>query len=157
MFRYVTFTLAAGLILTGMASGLKSVPHDPARHPQDGPDADVRIRITDEHVRFQITLNLAFIDEVSKIIWSGEVDGWNEGDHLARATERAGLDLAKLREWVEADPARWQAELEANHEALAKAGHWGVPTLAFRGEPFFGQDRIDVLVWRLEQAGLSKR
>jgi hypothetical protein len=31
------------------------------------------------------------------------------------------------------------------------AGHWGVPTLVFQGEPFFGQDRIDVLRWRLTQ------
>jgi hypothetical protein len=26
--------------------------------------------------------------------------------------------------------------------------------MAFRGEPFFGQDRLDVLLWRLQQNGL---
>ena len=26
--------------------------------------------------------------------------------------------------------------------------------MAFRGEPFFGQDRLDVLLWRLKQNGL---
>jgi len=31
-----------------------------------------------------------------------------------------------------------------------------VPTCAFRGEPFFGQDRLDVLLWRLRQNGLQE-
>ncbi len=35
-----------------------------ARHPQDGPDADVRIRIDDEAVQFQIIMNLAFVDAI---------------------------------------------------------------------------------------------
>lgn len=29
--------------------------------------------------------------------------------------------------------------------------------MVFEGEPFFGQDRFDVLVWRLKQWGLRKR
>ena len=36
---------------------------------------------------------LPFLREVSHVIWSGEVTGWHEGDHLARAAERAGLCL----------------------------------------------------------------
>ena len=100
---------------------------------------------------------LPFIDEVSKIIWNGKTDGWTEGDHLALAAERAGLDLAALRSWVDEDPERWRAKLDANGEALEKAGHWGVPTMVFEGEPFFGQDRIDVLIWRVEQGGLQRR
>jgi len=32
-----------------------------------------------------------------------------------------------------------------------------VPTMVFEGEPFFGQDRLDLLVWRLEQHGLARR
>ena len=39
---------------------------------------------------------------------------------------------------------------------LEEAGHWGVPTMVFRGEPFFGQDRVDTLRWRLDQCGLGK-
>ena len=100
---------------------------------------------------------LAFIDEVSQIIWNGEVDGWNEGDHLSSAAARAELDLAALRAWMDEDPARWRARLDANGDALEVAGHWGVPTVVFEGEPFFGQDRIDVLIWRLEKAGLERR
>jgi 2-hydroxychromene-2-carboxylate isomerase len=32
-----------------------------------------------------------------------------------------------------------------------------VPTFVFKGEPFFGQDRIDLLLWRLKQNGLETR
>ena len=37
-----------------------------------------------------------FFYEVSRVIWSGEVDNWHEGDHLKKAAARAGLDLAEL-------------------------------------------------------------
>lgn len=97
---------------------------------------------------------LEFIYHVSHLIWSGE-PGWNEGDKLAKATEKAGLDLAELDAAIEAkDP---MPEIEANHAGLEEVGHWGVPTMAFNGEPFFGQDRADTLRWRLEKAGVPKR
>ena len=47
-------------------------------------------------------------------------------------------------------------EIERNHDGLEKAGHWGVPTMVVRGEPFFGQDRIETLRWRLDKYGLEK-
>lgn len=100
---------------------------------------------------------LPFIDEVSQVIWSGTVDGWHQGTHLADAAERAGLDLAELEAAVNADPAARDAQIAKNQEALEAAGHWGVPTMVFEGEPFFGQDRLGLLVWRLEQKGLKDR
>ena len=33
----------------------------------------------------------------------------------------------------------------------------GVPLFVFKGEPFFGQDRMDMLIWRLAQYGLTER
>jgi len=100
---------------------------------------------------------LAFIDEVSRLIWSGKVRGWNTGEHLAGAATRAGLDLAAMEAAIAADAPGYDAELTANQQALEAAGHWGVPTFVFAGEPFFGQDRIDVLLWRLGQHGLVRR
>lgn len=100
---------------------------------------------------------LPFLDEVSKIIWDGSIDGWNEGAHLADAVVRAGLDLAELDDRIEKDPQHFIDAIERNHEALRAAGHWGVPTVVFEGEPFFGQDRLDLLLWRLESAGLEER
>lgn len=99
---------------------------------------------------------LEFADEVSRLIWGG-VKGWNEGDHLAGAAARAGLDLAELKAEAEAQAKELDGEIADNQKALEAAGHWGVPTLVFEGEPFFGQDRIDLAVWRMEQKGLEKR
>ena len=100
---------------------------------------------------------LSFLKEVSHTIWSGTVDGWNTGDHLGQAAARAGLDLAELDAKVAADPEKYEAIILANQAAHQGNGHWGVPTMAFEGEPFFGQDRLDVLLWRLKQKGLRKR
>ena len=54
------------------------------------------------------------------------------------------------------DPASHRAAVEENLEALAKSGHWGVPTFVFEGEPFFGEDRIDTLRWRLGGKALRR-
>lgn len=97
---------------------------------------------------------IAFAAEVSAVIFGGTRD-WHMGNHLADAAARAGLDLASMDEAIE-DPASHKADVEANQRALDKTGHWGVPTFEFRGEPFFGQDRIDTLRWRLEQEGLKR-
>ena len=100
---------------------------------------------------------LAFLTEVSRTLWSGDVDNWHEGDHLARATERAGLDYADLSAAVDTNPDHHRAIVEANQIAQRAAGHWGVPMMVFGGEPFFGQDRVDQLKWRMDQAGLARR
>ena len=99
---------------------------------------------------------LAFADEVSRLIWGGTA-GWNEGDHILQATARAGLDQGELDAEVCAEPDALDAEIAASQAALEASGHWGVPTLVFDGEPFFGQDRVDLARWRMEQKGLQKR
>lgn len=100
---------------------------------------------------------LPFVAEVSRVIWGGEVNGWHEGSHLADAATRAGLVLAELDAAITADPARYDAVIAENQRALEAAGHWGVPTMVFAGEPFFGQDRLELLVWRMRQHGLEAR
>lgn len=100
---------------------------------------------------------LPFIDEVSKIIWNGRVEGWNEGTHLADAASRAGLDLTAMDRAITANSDKYDNYIEQNQKALEAAGHWGVPTMVFEDEPFFGQDRIELLVWRIKQRGLRKR
>lgn len=99
---------------------------------------------------------LEFADEVSQLIWGGTPD-WHSGNHLANAAARAGLDLAVLDLEARTHAVMLDAEIAANQSALAAAGHWGVPTLVFDGEAFFGQDRIDLAVWRMQQRGLKAR
>lgn len=99
---------------------------------------------------------IAFAHEISGLIWGGTAN-WHTGDLLAAASERAGCRLEELDAAALAEAERLDAVIEQNQRDHAQAGHWGVPTCAFRGEPFFGQDRLDVLLWRLRQAGLRER
>lgn len=100
---------------------------------------------------------LAYIAEVGSLIWSGATDNWHEGDHLAKAAQRAGLDPEALEATARDEADRLDAAIESNQKALETAGHWGVPTMVFEGEPFFGQDRLEVLLWRMKQNGLQAR
>lgn len=99
---------------------------------------------------------VAFAHEAASSIWGG-AENWHEGDHLAGAAERAGLDFAELEATAIDEAGTLDEEIAANQAALEAAGHWGVPTLVFDGEPFFGQDRIDMVQWRMEQKGLTQR
>jgi len=96
---------------------------------------------------------LPFIDEVSQIIWSGE--NWFDGEALAQATARAGLNLKALDLQIKGQETELTARLEQHDKDLRAAGHWGVPTCVINHEPFFGMDRLDALEWRLDQNGIA--
>ena len=100
---------------------------------------------------------LPFLYEISALLWSGKADDWHTDDHMAKAATNAGVNLAALDAKIAADPDRYEAIIQENQKAHQASGHWGVPTCAFEGEPFFGQDRLDVLLWRLKQRGLRAR
>jgi len=101
--------------------------------------------------------SLHFVNAIAPVLWDGSVDNWHEGDHLARAAASAGYDLPAMDKAIEADPGRVDAVIAANEKDHAASGHWGVPTFVFEKEPFFGQDRIDLLLWRMESRGLVRR
>jgi 2-hydroxychromene-2-carboxylate isomerase len=100
---------------------------------------------------------LDFTYAIARVLWDGSVEGWNAGNHLARAADKAGFDLAAMDEAISADPDRYAQVIAENEKAHAASGHWGVPTFVFDNEPFFGQDRIDLLVWRMQGKGLARR
>jgi 2-hydroxychromene-2-carboxylate isomerase len=99
---------------------------------------------------------LEFTTAVARLIWGGK-RGWDKGRHLAQAAKSAGLNLAEMDADIENRPNSYADDIRNNEEALAAAGHWGVPTLVFQNESFFGQDRIDVCRWRLDQQGLRRK
>lgn len=96
----------------------------------------------------------AFLDEVSTLIWSGAP--WTEGAHLKDAAARAGFDLDELDRRQSDEKDRIEAIIQANQDEQ-EPFHWGVPLMVFEDEAFFGQDRIDLLEWRLEQSGVKRR
>lgn len=99
----------------------------------------------------------AFVSRAARAIWSGEADNWHEGDHLATAARAAGLDAAAIEHAAQTDAAELDAEIARNEAEQRNAGHWGVPLFVFNDEPFFGQDRLDALIWRMRQCGLTER
>lgn len=99
---------------------------------------------------------MAFTSEVSSMIWGG-TKAWNADGNMTVACARAGLDFADMAKAIEGREAEYEAAVEANQAALEDAGHWGVPTLVFDGEPFFGQDRTEMALWRMRGAGLKER
>ncbi len=59
-----------GALLAMMLGG--NARADTTVHPQDGPHADIRIRISDEVVRFNVLMNLAFADEIAPVYREAE-------------------------------------------------------------------------------------
>jgi 2-hydroxychromene-2-carboxylate isomerase len=99
----------------------------------------------------------AFAGNAARAIWSGDVENWHHGDHLAAAAREAGLDPDAIAHAVETNAAELDAEIAHNEADQRNAGHWGVPLFVFNDEPFFGQDRLDALIWRMRQSGLAQR
>ena len=81
-----------------------------------------------------------------------------KGDRIVVVQQTGDLLLIPAAEHdVAAEPEKFDAALEVNQDAHQAAGHWGVPLMVFEGEPFYGQDRLDLLLWRMQQKGLEKR
>ena len=90
---------------------------------------------------------LEFAYHISHLIFGGTKD-WNNDLNLSQVSKKAGLSYDNLLSAVEG--SNHHTEILENKTVLDEAGHWGVPTFLFRGEPFFGQDRVETLRWRVE-------
>jgi len=98
---------------------------------------------------------LQFAHAVSRRIWGG-TENWHEGNHLSQAAEEAGLSLVALETFAREHPHQVEAAIKRNEDAQMTQ-HWGVPLMVLDDEPFFGQDRLDSLVWRLDQKNLKRK
>ena len=99
---------------------------------------------------------LAYLRSYSTAVWAERVDAWSEAG-LQRIVERAGLRWAEAKPHL--DNRDWEAEFEANVQAMIAAGSWGVPTLRLLGSAagdsdftVWGQDRI----WLIEEAIIAR-
>ena len=145
---------------------MEGIPFGPPRPDPIVQDAATRVIAEDQPFIRRVTRmgqaaarrgkGLAFAHEAAQLIWGGQ-ENWHQGEHLAGAAQRAGLDPAEIEAEVAEQAEALDEEIAANQQALEDAGHWGVPTLVLDGEPFFGQDRIAMAIWRMEQKGLGTR
>ena len=99
----------------------------------------------------------AFLQALMRLIWDGETQGWDSGNHIENRATSVGLDYAELVRLANDTSAAFDAEVDANGQRLETAGHWGVPCMVFEDEPFFGQDRIDMLIWRIKQSDAQSK
>lgn len=97
---------------------------------------------------------LEFARAVARGVWGGRAE-WNSSENMSDAARAAGLDLAELERHSRANAAAISALLAENESEQLKH-HWGVPLMVLEDEPFFGQDRIDALIWRLDRLDLRK-
>ncbi len=100
---------------------------------------------------------LAYLDQISRRIWDGGTDNWQEPQCIADALTRAGFEADAMVAEAARDGDAIDARIHANETAQDAAGHGGVPLMVFDGEPFFGQDRIELLLWRMRARGLKER
>jgi 2-hydroxychromene-2-carboxylate isomerase len=97
----------------------------------------------------------AFLDSVFRMIWDGSVEDWP--NRVIPAMERAGLNARAMHSSVTSNPVKFDNILKENAEARRATGHEGGSVVAFRQEPFPGQNRFDELFWALELNGLTRR
>jgi len=94
----------------------------------------------------------AWILRTSRAIWAEAADV-SRDDVLHGLCDDVDLDWKAVVAAFHDDGI--DERLQTNLTRLRAVGHWGVPTLVFRDEPFWGQDRIDDLELALARAGLS--
>ena len=120
--------------------------HDPI-----GPGA-IRCLLVAEHAR-DVEREEEFVLSASRGIWAEAVDVAGERG-LRLVSERAGLEWDRCVEAL-TDPTL-ESRVDASTRALAGLGHWGVPVVVFRGELFWGQDRLEDVERALAGAGLAR-
>jgi len=91
----------------------------------------------------------AFLNQVTRLIWDGNRKDWHEANALQEAIKKAGINYAELIKLSTENREKYKIEFGRNHDQLLETGHNGVPTFAFNNEPFFGHDRFDQLLWRM--------
>jgi len=85
---------------------------------------------------------LALLTAITRAVWVEDADIADEATLVALARD-AGLDAAALARI--AAEATTTAQYDAFTQQAIEAGVFGVPWYVYRGEPFWGQDRLDFL------------
>ena len=82
--------------------------------------------------------------------WVDELDV-SDADTVAKLADALGLDGPALLAAAETQAVA--DEMSANTTSALSAGAWSVPSFVVDGELFFGQDRLEMIAWRLDGDG----
>jgi 2-hydroxychromene-2-carboxylate isomerase len=94
---------------------------------------------------------------VSPLIWGARAPLGEWPMHVKDAVNSIGMDYDAVINDIQKNPKKYDAVWDKNASEHAMTGQGGVPTMAFNGEPFFGQDRFNQVFWRLRENGLTVR
>lgn len=100
--------------------------------------------------------SLAWAQRMHRKIYDGTASAtWP--DDIPQVLKELGLNAKKIEKEAKKNEDKYIDIVSQNQDWCHASGHGGVPNAVFRGEPFWGQDRIEQLVWRMKQSGLSER
>jgi 2-hydroxychromene-2-carboxylate isomerase len=94
----------------------------------------------------------AYSDRVFERFWKQELDVESR-DAISSIVVEAGLDLAGFLDYADHDA---RADLDACFSEADRDKIFGVPTFIVDGEPFWGEDRIDWVIRKLDAMGLRR-
>jgi 2-hydroxychromene-2-carboxylate isomerase len=100
-----------------------------------------------KHGRF-----ISYSDRVFERFWRQELDVEN-AEAIDGIVTEVGLDANEFHRYVETEA---RAELDRCFEEAAIDQIFGVPTFMVEGEPFWGEDRVDWLIKKLDALGLRR-
>jgi 2-hydroxychromene-2-carboxylate isomerase len=84
--------------------------------------------------------------------WKQELDVENR-DAISAVVTEVGLDAAEFLRYADADA---RADLDACFAEADRDKIFGVPTFIVDGEPFWGEDRIEWVIRKLDATGLRR-
>ena len=97
-------------------------------------------------------LAMQVLETVLNMTWAQEQDS-GDASALSAALTAAGCDADALISLAQAEAESLQAEIAADSQLAIKEGVFGAPSFKVGDELFWGQDRLDMLAWHLDQIG----
>ena len=93
-----------------------------------------------------------YSDRVFDRFWKQQLDVENR-DAISAIVREVGLDATDFLRYADADA---RADLDANFAEADGDKIFGVPTFFVDGEPFWGEDRIEWVIRKLDAMGLRR-
>ena len=98
---------------------------------------------------------IPYSDRVFERFWRRELEV-ESPDALAAILEEVGADTTQFRSYISDENADAKPRLKAYFAEADRDKVFGVPTFAIEGELFWGYDRVDWVVKKLDSMGLRR-
>jgi 2-hydroxychromene-2-carboxylate isomerase len=96
-----------------------------------------------------------YSDRIYQRFWKAELEVENP-DALAAILEEVGADTTTFRRWIEDEESEAKPRLKRCFAEAAEDHVFGVPTFVIDGELFWGYDRVDWVIKKLDAMGLRR-